>query len=108
MKIDERKQAGHDTYHKHMDPLVKIALYIPLAVASAVAYDYCYRNAHVHVIKCAILGFLLAFVTGTWGSSLFTPWFTVSQVLFGLAGGLVLAISFVFLARWRLRSSRPL
>lgn len=84
-----------------MQPIIKIAIYIPVVVICAVAYDYCYRNVHLHFKRCVALGFALAFVTGIWGSSLFIPWFTISEVLFGLASGVVLAISFAVIGKRR-------
>jgi len=89
-----------------MQPIVKIAIYIPLVLVCAITYDYCYRNAHLHLNRCVILGFSLAFIVGTWGSSLFTPWFTTSQVLFGAASGAILGVSFVVLGKRRQKHSR--
>lgn len=88
-----------------MQPITKIAIYIPVVIVCAAAYDYCYRNVHLHFKRCVALGFALAFVTGTWGSSLFTPWFAISEVLFGLASGVILAISFAVIGKHRQKHS---
>jgi hypothetical protein len=87
--------------------VVRFAGFIPIVVVSAVLYDFCYRNAHVHTARYAVLGFASALLTATWGASLLRPWFTASDVLFGLACGMSLAASLVVVGKRRQGRMHP-